>query len=224
MIKFQKQRKNFINRNINNINKIELKFLKEYNITEIKRNCGELRNKYIKHCDKTGIIEDIDEFYDTDWFTDYSDKINHLDYKILKELISKLNNFKMFLKVDILYKTSNIENNLYECIKNRILYKYNCVLKQNRDKEHDAEVLRQIFNFEKLQELIILFKNLKTRYEEMKKERQYRREEEYKRREEEDKTYEKIDKIYYGSSSTPYEDVKRKRSKKRKRYSKHKKT
>ena len=45
---FQKQRKRFIKNNIKYIGKIELDFLKEYNITEVIKNCGKLKNKCLK--------------------------------------------------------------------------------------------------------------------------------------------------------------------------------
>ena len=228
---FQKQRKRFIKNNIKYIGKIELDFLKEYNITEVIKNCGKLKNKYISYCDETAIIEGIDQFYDDDWFTFYNDKIDHLNYEILKELTIKLRLFKHILQIDILYDKTKIENNLYECIKKRILYKHQCILLKNRDKGHDAEILHQLFNFLKLKELLILFKNIENRYNIMKEEREKQRKELEKQRKELEKQHKEeeeicneFEKVYYGNSSgtsDSFEPVIPKRNKKRKRYFKH---
>jgi hypothetical protein len=160
-----------------------------YNNIKDSRNCQDIKKDYIKKCDKTIIITNIDVFFDNGFVTKYNDKIeNIIEYKEIKELMTELLNFKKILKI---HKTTDLNNELEiecdvnDCIKNRIIYKYKCITKENRNKGHDIEILKQIYHKKKLNELKILLLKINKKYIELMKERnEKRRTEDIKRREE----------------------------------------
>lgn len=185
---FRSERKKYIDDS--NISIEEADYNDNDNNTTNNINCKYIKETYIKKCDKTTIITNIDIFFDNNWYNTFNSKIaNIIDYTEIKELMSKLLDFKTILKIhkniDINEKLQ-IEDDLINCIKNRIIYKYRCTLKETRNKGHDIEILKQIFHHKKLKELKELFMRINNKYIEFKEQINARRTREDLQRRQED--------------------------------------
>ncbi len=162
---FSKQREEFIN---GDARIQEPRFYRDDNIDLNRKQCTNLRRGYVASCDRTIIMSKISVFFDNGWFEKYDREIDSIteieDYSRVKSLLTEFGTFKEILRtskeIDTPYDTPRIENNLYDCIVNRIKYKYKCVERNRRDHGHDAEILRHVFHYEKYRELKELFKKI----------------------------------------------------------------
>ena len=166
---FRQERQEFINRFKHTPRIQEDNFY----IEQYKNQKIECQKKYYSEiCDKTNMITNIDEFFDSGWFNKYNNAIDTItDYKTIKELLENLKRFKLILKIQSQeLDDSIIENDLYECIIKRIQYKYKCIKENDRNIGHDAENLKQIYHYNKLNQLKILFKRILDKKLELKEE------------------------------------------------------
>jgi hypothetical protein len=164
---FRIDRQQFINNS--DISSQESEYISD--ISSESRNCKDIQSDYKKECDKTTIITNIDDFFDNGFFYKYHNEINNIvEYIKIKDMMTQLLNFKNILKI---HKKVNIngaleiENSLNSCIKNRIIYKYKCIKKENRNKGHDVEILKQIYHSKRLKELKSLLLNINKKYIEL---------------------------------------------------------
>jgi hypothetical protein len=186
---FRKDRQKFINNS--DISSQESEYISNTDISSESQNCKNIQSDYIKECDKTTIITKIDYFFDNGWFLNYNKKINNIvEYKDIKDLMIQLFDFKKILKIHKNIDLNNeleIEKKLNDCIKNRIIYKYKCIKKENRNKGHDVEILKQIYHIKRLKELKLLLLKINKKYIELMEIKHKRRIEQEKRRAEEEK-------------------------------------
>jgi hypothetical protein len=202
---FRIDRQQFINNS--DISSQESEYISDISdISSESRNCKDIQSDYKKECDKTTIITNIDDFFDNGFFYKYHNKINNIvEYIKIKDMMTQLLNFKNILKI---HKKVNIngaleiEKSLNNCIKNRIIYKYKCIKKENRNKGHDVEILKQIYHSKRLKELKSLLLNINKKYIELmeihieeKKIRNEKRRKEDEERRKEDEEDEKKDNI-----------------------------
>jgi hypothetical protein len=150
---------------------------KEYvQITKYKilsdKNCEKLRTEYIYNCEKSEILSKIREFYDDNWYNNLSENIDSLiSLQQTRDALLKIKDFKLIYKLNINIKTieDDVSDIVDKCISKRIQYKYGCVKEKNRDKGHDAEILRNIFYKEKYIQLKELIFRIKNKHLELKK-------------------------------------------------------
>jgi hypothetical protein len=103
--------------------------------------CRTLKTAYqgIKNCDKSLIISSIDTFYDTNWYTEYSQLISEIrDYKETKALLIRMREFQAIFKITEEIDSGvslRLERDVVECIEKRIdgTYKYRCMRKEARN-------------------------------------------------------------------------------------------
>lgn len=175
---FRKDRRTFVNKQ--DIDQQQSKYVRTADIRRWDKDksdsgtCRTLKSAYIKNCDKSLIISSIDTFYDTNWYTEYSQLISEIrDYKETKALLIRMREFQAIFKITEAIDSGvslRLERDVVECIEKRIEYKYRCMRKEARNAGHDAEILRHVFHHEKLKELKALFIQIDKKHLELKKE------------------------------------------------------
>ncbi len=198
---FNQQRRKFISDNLNRIVEFEQPFL----ITTDLR-CSQIKNIYSKNCNKAQTVSKIREFYDTNWYSQYSNQIQVINnLKDLKLLMEKLQYFKTLLKISEDFNESEMlqmEDFINKCVQYRIQFKYQCLKEDERNKEHDAEILRVIFHSQRFSELKQLFIEIKQKYREELDIEKSRRLKEMKRQQEVDEIIADIEKLSDGSQES----------------------
>jgi hypothetical protein len=222
MESFNERRKKYYNKNVDNIESEEYKYV---NIQNLKHeNCDKLRQTYINTCDNVRFVADIKQFYDSNWFYTYQSKIQNIqDYSTLKDLMIQLKVFKTILKIkeidDITIVIPDVEQKLKKCISSRIKYKYLCVKPEHRNKQHDKEILRNIFHDERYHELKTLFVQMQKKFLELKTEKlKQRRKEDEQRRKDDELELEYLEIIGTSSSGSFTPVVKKSRRSRKKRH------
>jgi hypothetical protein len=185
-----KQRNKFLRSNLETIDEVEGLFVNTDKLLEhSEQRCKTLKKEYKHLCTKSDILTKVREFYVDDWYSTTSQMIDTLDsMKRLREMKTELCKFKEILRIKEEIQEDvemDIEKTIQQCIIKRITYKHMCVKKQDRN--HDAEILRQVFYHDRLQELKTLFVKIKQRYIYVKEKQILKRREEDKKRQEEDK-------------------------------------
>lgn len=215
-----KQRNKYQNSNLQNIDDVEDLYLETSSLeSKSQSDYTALRREYKHLCTKSDVLTKVREFYVDKWFETTSKMINEIDsMKMLKEMKTELYKFKEVLSIREEIQDDvemNIENLVRQCIVKRITYKHTCI--ENPDRNHDAEILRQVFYHERLKELKELFIKIKQRYISVKElQMQNRRKEEEKRRQEDIEELEFL-KLSTESSSGTFQQIVPKREKRRSR-------
>lgn len=164
-----KAREKFINKNIHTV--VSFEKLEDTSLFE-DLECKQIHDIYKASCDKVNILINVKDFYIEDWYNVQLNTIYNIDnYKDLKTQMIKLKMFKKILKIHNDIDSKILEEYIHKCISGRIKYKYQCVSKKDRNRKHDAEILRQIFYRDRYYELKKLLNNMNTRYLEIKKEK-----------------------------------------------------
>lgn len=159
----ERQREAYIKASLNGITAIEQRFLQNSS----GKSCQEIQKDYKSNCRAAMTMSKIREFYDSNFFTTYNNKIvTELRLKELKKIMETLFKFKniLLIKDDIEEFQPKIQHSAQKCIEGRIEFKYKCMKQRDRDTNHDIELLRHVFYSDKFNELLKLFRSLKRQY------------------------------------------------------------
>jgi hypothetical protein len=141
--------------------------------------CKQLRSDYQEICKKASKVTDIKKFYNSGMYAYFSEKIPTItsitEVTAMMEEISELRTL-IKLKDELgPGQTIQVEEYLITCIQKRVKFKYQCLSEQQRDKGHDAEILRHVFHHKRLRELTNLFFKVLKRYGDIKIAKQIKR-------------------------------------------------
>lgn len=134
------------------INKLEKELIGDENYKELTKNkefniyteqCKKIIEDYEYNCKETSAknINKISEYYDKN----FKNGIKEFKKKI-KNNITELTNF--------LKELEKMKRNLIRCLNGRIQYKYLCIEFNDRNKEHDHEIIKGILYFKKLEQFL----------------------------------------------------------------------
>lgn len=191
-----RDRQRFINENYHNLAVLELQYRPRSSpniLKDKKKYCAQLVREYHGNCDDANFASKLRDFYDDGFYNQYKTSINQINnLHDLKTLYEKVQLFKILFKVakdDIANPQIMlaIQKQLKSCVENRITYKYDCLLPAQRDKGHDAEILRYIFYHQRMDEIVQLIRQIRQRYHDLKaivKQRHKQQEERYRQQEE----------------------------------------